>query len=83
MSGLITVADINVPKSRSNASANPSYIYTAIAKDVAVKTTDDTGWAVYRTELATGNVDWAKKNGVPTKEYVFSGTDYHLLSFDE
>lgn len=73
MNGLQTTADIKLPKSR-NSVALTGYRVSAIAKSVSTKTTD-VGWMIYRTNLDTGDVDYAKKNGVPSDDYVFTAID--------
>lgn len=83
MLGRDVVANIAIPKSRNYFSGG--FTYTAIAKTPATRTTD-AEWAVFRTEDATGHVDWAKNTaGINTNEFVFKGTEVVVtaLSFTE
>lgn len=83
MLGRDMVANIAIPKSRNYFAGG--YTYTAIAKTPATRTTDSE-WAVFRTEDATGNVDWAKNtSGINTNEFIFKGTEVVVtaLSFAE
>lgn len=83
MLGRDVVANIAIPKTRNYFAGG--YTYTAIAKTPATRTTD-AEWAVFRTEDATGHVDWAKNTqGINTNEFVFKGTEAVVtaLSFAE
>lgn len=83
MLGRDMVANIAIPKSRNYFSGG--YTYTAIAKTPATRETDPE-WAVFRTEDATGHVDWAQNtSGINTNEFVFKGTEVVVtaLSFAE
>lgn len=81
-SGLQTLADIRTQKTRTSELVS-GYLVTAIAKSVRIKTTE-IGWAIYRTNINTGDVDWAKDtSGYPTDEYVFDAVNIHLKDFTE
>lgn len=81
MLGRDMVANIAIPKSRNYFAGG--FTYTAIAKTPATKTTDPSGWAVFRTEDATGHVDWAKNTaGINTNEFVFTGTEAAVTGLD-
>jgi len=80
MLGRDTVANIAIPKSRNYFSGE--YTYTAIAKTPQTKTTE-AEWAVFRTQDATGHVDWAKNtSGINTNEFIFKGTEAAVLALD-
>lgn len=80
MLGRDVVANIAIPKSRNYFAGG--YTYTAIAKTPATRETT-AEWAVFRTEDATGKVDWAKDaNGVNTNEFVFKGTEAIVTALD-
>ncbi len=80
MLGRDMVANIAIPKSRNYFSGG--YTYTAIAKTPAT-TEAAAEWAVFRTEDATGHVDWAKNTaGINTNEFVFKGTEAIVLALD-
>lgn len=73
MLGRDMVANIAIPKSRNYFAGG--YTYTAIAKTPATRETDSE-WAVFRTEDATGDIDWAKNtSGINTNEFIFKGTE--------
>ena len=83
MLGRDMVANIAIPKTRNYFAGG--FTYTAIAKTPATRTTD-AEWAVFRTEDATGHVDWAKNTqGINTNEFVFGGTEVVVtaLNFTE
>lgn len=80
MPGRDVIANIAIPKSRNYFAGG--YTYTAIAKNPATRTTD-AEWAVFRTEDATGHVDWAKNTlGINTNEFIFRGTEAAVLGLD-
>lgn len=73
MLGRDMVANIAIPKTRNYFAGG--YTYTAEAKTPATRETD-AEWRVFRTEDATGHVDWAKNTaGINTNEFVFKGTE--------
>lgn len=76
MIGLQVQALIDTPKMRIYKSGTNTFV--AIAKTVSTLTTEEL-WACYRID-DNGNVDWAKKNGVPTNDFVFSGTEVAVLA---
>lgn len=78
MLGRDVVANIAIPKRRNYVS--DGFTYTAIAKTPATREID-AEWAVYRTQDATGRVDWAKNDsGVNTNEFIFKGTEAAVLA---
>lgn len=83
MYGRETLSNINTPKQRIDSTTNAAYVYTGIAKEVSIPTTGY-GWAWFRTEVATGNVDWAKDaNGIPTRDFIFKGNAGASLTYTE
>jgi len=80
MLGRDVVANIAISKSRNYFAGG--FTYTAIAKTPATRETD-AEWAVFRTEDATGHVDWAKNtSGINTNEFIFKGTEAAVLALD-
>ena len=80
--GLQTTTDIRLPKTRVSLSIS-GYQIIAIARTVRILTTE-VGWAIYRINLTTGEVDWAKDtDGFPTDDYVFTAVDIHSRNFNE
>lgn len=76
MIGLQVQALIDTPKMRVYTSGTDTFV--AIAKTVSTLTTEEL-WACYRIDV-DGNVDWAKKNSVPTNDFVFLGTEVAVLA---
>lgn len=76
MIGLQVLAIIDTPKTRVYTSGTNTFV--AIAKTVSTLTTEAL-WACYRLDT-NGNVDWAKKNNVPTNDFVFLGTEVAVLA---
>jgi len=76
MIGLQVLALIDTPKMRVYISGTNTFV--AIAKTVSTLTTEAL-WACYRLD-ASGNVDWAKKNNVPTNDFVFLGTEVAVVA---
>jgi hypothetical protein len=70
------LALIDTPKSRTYTSGTDTFV--AIAKSISTLTTE-VGWACYRLDT-NGNVDWAKKDGVATKEFVFTGVEADVIA---
>lgn len=70
------LALIDTPKSRTYEVGTDTFV--AIARRVSSLTTE-TEWACYRM-TEEGHIDWAKKNGVPTKEFVFTGVEADVIA---
>jgi hypothetical protein len=70
------LALIDTPKTRFYESGDSTF--AAIAKSVSTLTTE-VGWACYKLE-ANGDVNWANKDGVPTKEFVFTGVEADVIA---
>lgn len=67
-----STVDINVPKIRNLE--DDDYTYTLYARDVSVRTTE-VGWAILRSNKATGDTDWANdETGRGTKKYNFTAS---------
>lgn len=82
MQGLQTLADINVPKSRCDTTSSGEFDYYGIAKTVSTQT-NEIGWAIYRANKVTGDVDWAQSNGVESNDYLFRWDERTGLTYGE
>jgi len=79
MYGQESLVNIHTPRTRVITTATHTFVGLA---DDPSRPLNSVGWAWKRIVTATGDVDWALKDGIPTMDHVFTGIGGDTLIYD-